>query len=243
MVYLYDGSYAALLTAVFYVFKDKQYDANIVSLRDIPNMTFFGMQPVFAEDDKVERVLTGCRNKISPQFLSDIYYIYLSDLPQSATAIKNYIRDGLRYGKYVYQYLHLPSVNEAMKIIRRVSGENHRMKGLVRFSKYEDMYYSDITPDHNILPIIYKHFERRMPNEKWIIRDLVRNLAAVHFDSSTIVTEIENFATPDKCADEIETAWRTFYESIAIPERKNEKLRRNMMPKRYWQNMTEFATG
>ena len=24
---------------------------------------------------------------------------------------------------------------------------------------------------------------------------------------------------------------------------KSEKLRRNMMPSRYWQNMTEFATG
>ena len=34
--------------------------------------------------------------------------------------------------------------------------------------------------------------------------------------------------------------WKTFYQAIAIEERKNPKLQRNMMPLRYREYMTEF---
>ena len=34
--------------------------------------------------------------------------------------------------------------------------------------------------------------------------------------------------------------WRKFYDTIAVEGRVNPKLRRGMMPMRYWKNMTEF---
>ena len=34
--------------------------------------------------------------------------------------------------------------------------------------------------------------------------------------------------------------WLRFYDSIAIDERKNEKLRIQNMPKKYWKNLPEM---
>ena len=34
--------------------------------------------------------------------------------------------------------------------------------------------------------------------------------------------------------------WRKFYDTIAIAGRENPKCRMSHMPKRYWDNMTEF---
>ncbi len=240
MHYIYDGTFEGLLTAVFYAFKNKQYDCEIIAENDLPNVSMFGSLKIITEQDKADRVIEGCRKKVSYGLVHDIYYIYLSEIPQSGTLIKDYISDGLRYGKYVYQYLHLPSVNSVTKLKKKVVAEIHRLKGLIRFSKYQSIYCADITPDFNVLPIIYRHFEVRIPNSDWIIRDLKRNIAALHFNGKTIFAETENLIYPATDADETERAWRQFYKSIAIEERKNEKLRRNMMPVRYHKNMTEF---
>ncbi len=244
MHYIYDGSFEGLLTAVFYAFNTKQTDCEILSEKLRLNISIFDEIYVPAEKDKAERVLEKCREKISPIFLHDIYYLYLSELPQSGTLIKDYIIAGMKYGKYVYQYMHLPVVCEAVKIRKKVGNEAHRLKGLIRFSIYTadetEIYYADITPDFNVLPVIYHHFERRMPALRWIIRDLKRRYAAIHFDGKTLLADAEEFVTPDTSKDEIELAWREFYKSIAIDERINPKLRKAIMPQRYWSNMTEF---
>ena len=37
-----------------------------------------------------------------------------------------------------------------------------------------------------------------------------------------------------------ENLWKTFYSSVNIKELENPKLRRQYMPKRYWNNLTEL---
>ncbi len=238
MRYIHDGSFEAILTAVFYAYKNKELDCEIVSEKE--NQSFFEQRIIFPEQDKAIRVLDSCRQKISQNFLHDIYYVYLSELPHSGTLIKDYIRLGLRYGRLVHQYLHLQTVYDVMQIRKKVSLEAHRLKGLVRFSKSDAIYYADITPDFNVLLLVSRHFEKRMPNEKWIICDLKRKTAALHLENETIISEMTKIIKPPSCPDETERAWCEFYNSIAIDERRNEKLRKNMMPERYWKNMTEF---
>jgi probable DNA metabolism protein len=40
--------------------------------------------------------------------------------------------------------------------------------------------------------------------------------------------------------EEFQALWKTFFDSIAINERKNIKLQQNNMPGRFRSNMTEF---
>ena len=39
---------------------------------------------------------------------------------------------------------------------------------------------------------------------------------------------------------EIESLWKSFFNTIGIKERKNYKTQRNFMPKRYWKYMIEM---
>ena len=39
---------------------------------------------------------------------------------------------------------------------------------------------------------------------------------------------------------EIQELWKTFYKTVAIKERKNERCRMNFMPKKYWKYIIEL---
>ena len=47
-------------------------------------------------------------------------------------------------------------------------------------------------------------------------------------------------APPDEREAEYRLLWKRFYDTIAIKERENPRLRMSNMPKRYWGTMTEF---
>ena len=40
---------------------------------------------------------------------------------------------------------------------------------------------------------------------------------------------------------EMETMWKTFYNTIGIEERKNNRCRMNFMPKKYWKYILEVG--
>lgn len=240
MYYVYDNSFYGLLTAIFLSYKNKCNNAEIKSERFFKNCSFFDIINVTTNSDFAERVLEGCRKKISDRFIHQIYILYLSDLPETGNITAGYIAAGLKFGKYVESYLNVESINTAVRLYKKILYENHRLKGLLRFRKAENFYIADISPDFNILPILYRHFERRMYTENWIIRDTKRKYAAIHFNGVTDFGEYENEISPMIYEDEFENAWKLFYKTISIHERKNLKLRQSFMPKKYWKNIIEM---
>lgn len=240
MIYLYDNSMDGLLTCIFTLYERKQFDAEILAEKDYTNLTFLELERIQTDREKAKRVLAGCERKISSNFVKELYQLYLSDIPESGRIIRDYVKDGLTYGRYIYQYLHLPSVLEASRLLQKVRTEVHRLYGLVRFRKIDHVYVSDISPDHNVLPLLLSHFHSRLPLQDWVIRDTRRRLALLHLNGNVDFLPYEGADLPSVILDEFEDAWREFYHSIAIPERKNESLRRNYMPTRYWKNLTEF---
>ena len=240
MYYLYDDSFYGLLTAIFLCYKNKSKNAEIKSVKYFKNCSFFDIIEVTTDDELAERVLNGCRNKISDRFVHQIYILYLSDLPETGNIISEYIAAGLKYGKYTETYLNVDTIGKAMKLYKRILFENHRLKGLLRFRKAENFYVADISPDYNILPIFYKHFENRMCNENWIIRDTKRKRVVIRFNGTTNFSEYTDEVSPEIKEDEFEHAWKVFYKTIAIDERTNHKLRQSFMPKKYWKNIIEM---
>ena len=47
-------------------------------------------------------------------------------------------------------------------------------------------------------------------------------------------------AAPDETEAQYRRLWRRFYDTIAIRERENPRLRMSHMPKRFWGTLTEF---
>ena len=106
------------------------------------------------------------------------------------------------------------------------------------------IFYSSIEPVHNILPLIADHFSKRFSDEHFIIHDIKREIAITYNKEQTSIIDLnKNYynlfnSLKDDC--EFENLWKTFYSAINIKERENPKLRRRLMPKRYWNHLTEL---
>ena len=131
-----------------------------------------------------------------------------------------------------------------------MSREKHRMEAFIRFKLTKDaIYFANIAPDFNVLPLIKNHFKKRYADQKWLIYDLVRkygiyyNLETVeiitleldhNFDASKTSTEI--FAPIEL---EFQQLWKDYFKSTNIKSRKNMKLHIQHVPKRYWKYLSE----
>ena len=103
-----------------------------------------------------------------------------------------------------------------------------------------------ISPKNSVLPVIGDHFADRFSGEKFLIFDRVHSLALVHDQTRTALgADGRGFdlSAPSEREQNFRALWRRFYETIAIEGRRNEKCRMSHMPKRYWNNMTEFQPG
>ena len=127
--------------------------------------------------------------------------------------------------------------------------EIHRMHAFVRFEKLQDeVYFSKIEPDFNVLPLSVKFFKDRYQDQKWMIFDLKRNYG-VFYDLKEMdffyPTENQHyeFKKIENLLHEEETKyqklWQRYFFKTNIPERKNLKMHHQMLPKRYWKYLTE----
>ncbi|MCM0649696.1 TIGR03915 family putative DNA repair protein [Clostridium swellfunianum] len=242
--YIFDGSFEGLLTSIYEAYYSKKKPEEI-----IPQWQFQATlltEPIHIQTDivKSKRVYEAIKTKISKDALKIIYHVYLSELEGCCTLIYNYIKLGFKLGSEIDLHLHRDCVLGMHNTEKKVTYECHRMLGFVRFKSIDNMFYSAIEPDHNILGLIASHFASRLPNENWIIHDLKRNLALFYNKKEWIVTELTKVKAEDFIVMEepelYETLWKEFYQTIAIEDRKNPRLQKRMMPARYWKHLTEL---
>lgn len=242
IIYLYDGTFEGLLTAI--------YEAYYTGPRPDQIMQQATFQPNLVDDtrfittqqEKADRVYHSIGNKISRRALRNVYGVFLSEVPQAGTIIYRYLRLGWKLGPKVDLNLIHDDVLPVHQINLKVSRETHRMLGLVRFQLLErGLYYSPIEPDHNIVALIAPHFARRMADQPWLIHDLKRGLGALYNGREWILTDVSQEQLPEMAAEEshFQELWKTYFKHIAIPERRNPKLQRSLMPARYWKHLTE----
>lgn len=144
---------------------------------------------------------------------------------------------------YVKGFYYLESADEDVilfrNILKRVSGEIHSYKGLLRFDEMDGFLFAKFKPENDILFYVFKHFKKRLVKEKFIIADTRRNIAVIYNGEKA---EFFDYKMTDnfKIEDNYVELWRVFYDAIAIKERKNGKLRTKNMPKKYWNNLPEI---
>ena len=125
---------------------------------------------------------------------------------------------------------------------QKVKKETHLFLGILRFKKLKNgIYYSKIEPDNNITMLIADHFAKRMADQPWIIHDAKRNIFALYNTKQVVFAmEQEINISSDICDDrKFETLWKNYFHAIAIESRKNLRLQKSFMPRRYWKNMPE----
>ena len=242
-IYLYDGSFDGLLTALYQALSQKDPEASIIEKsRFQPDL--FSLPDHVATDDAVaDRMYSGVVRRISRQTLRNLYHLYLSEIPEVGKLSLNYVRKGFAVGPDVNQRMTDPDIFPVLKKCRQVQREYHRMTGLIRFQSLKNnCLYADYQPDFNQTPLLAGHFSRRLAEQPWIIHDVGRKTAAFWDTKQWVLKPLSNPRQLQLSEEEtfFQDLWRIYFRQIAIKERENLKRQQIFVPKKYRSYLTEF---
>lgn len=243
VIYLYDGTFEGVLTCIFDSYLHHEAPMSI-EREEYGQLTLDSdYRRIVTDTNKAERVMNKIVHCAGCTAYKHMYYTYLSEKPLCEVNVADYVKMCLKYGKNADKHLTVPCVDFVLDTSLRVGHEAHKYTGFVRFSELEGgIYYSEIEPVYNILPIIAYHFEERYPTLPFLIHDVKRKLCLVYNGKESVIRETDSMPVLHLSEDEQQyrSLWKQFYDTIEIKERHNEKCRMTMMPKRYWKHMTEF---
>lgn len=248
-ILIYDGSFNGFLTAVFVAFEEKINVADIQQNNQCQSGLFSETQTIFTNVEKAKRVWNGIRNK-SHNAITNVYFAFLSEAEGIELTLHTYIQKLMtsKNGKQLdYSDGIVLRINQ---LARSVGREKHRMEAFVRFQlTKDDIYFANIEPDFNVLPLISKHFRNRYADQQWLIYDVKRkygifyneehvelvslNLKEVHFNK---IHKSDAFLNEEY---DYQTLWNDYFKSTHIKSRINKKLHTQHVPKRYWKYLSE----
>lgn len=242
LTYVYDGSFEGILTAVFEAYYRKEEPDAILAEHGLQQDLTSSYTFIVTDAVKSDRVYASIWRNISEEALKNVYHAFLSEEPEAGTIIYNYLKLGWRMGGRVDLHLSNNTVFKIMDISRRLEHEVHKYMGFVRFRQVEGgIFYSSIRPDNNVVELLAPHFAERLSDQKWIIHDVKREIAALYNMKDWIVSEFSAGDIPGSTEEEKLFAglWKQFFNTLEIPSRTNPKLQRQLMPRRYWDHLTE----
>lgn len=242
-----------IFSAIYYAYENK-LNPNSTSIRveEVDNYELFAEYiEVKADFEKAYKVNKTIEKRFDNISYSYIWYALYSKEKEKGNAIYHTIARGLAkaYKGLLVNYLQDPYVLAVSKMRQNVWYEAHHYMGFVRFTELQNkILYSEIEPKNHVLPIIAEHFADRFPKENFMIKDKGRNLYVVHEAGKGIVFHQEEQAGIQVTEEmyskeelEIQNLFRIFHETIAIPERTNLALQRQLLPLRFRENMVEFC--
>ena len=240
---IFDGSMDGFLSVVYsgyydkrdynYVCEDEAYQQQLdVDYIYIPTNLQYSI-----------KVMDAVGKKVSAEAQSNLCHCCLANDENRFTPMYHYIRLGFKAGGAVDNHLQNPHVLKVHKLASYVRHEAHLLTGFCRFKETKSgVYYASISPINNTLPILAEHFRERFMNQPWVIHDTARCTAAVYDCNDYIIEPVPKSANVDYSKDEalFQELWKTFFDTIAIKERVNKKLQRNLMPLHFRKHVTEF---
>lgn len=240
-MYLTDGSFEGILTAVFEAYRNKE-DPEVISSKETYQIPLISdVREIITDAGKSGRVYQAILKKMSRESLEDLYSAYLSENTECGLYIYRYIKIGLDLGRKVHGYLQNPDVLRIHDLAFKVMTEMQRFLGILRFKKLKSgIFYACYEPDHNITMLMTDHFAERLSDEPWIIHDLKRGIFAL-YDTEEVVfsTGLPPFIDEACDEEEFETLWKRYFKTIAIESRYNPKLQKSFIPRRYWKHLIE----
>ena len=237
MIYLIDGSIDGIFTAIFNSYLTKKFPSALTD-GDVQLELGEEIITVVTDKDKAERVFNKLYKILPKKEVERIFIAIRSGDCAKHTVIFNYCVKTIDASKCISDKFTENAVFNFDKLVSKVLYEAHRFKGFIRFSKADNgVYYAKYFPDNDINTLILPHFIARYKTMPFILHDLNHNVISAHADGKT--KTVREKISPLDIDDEFSKLFKTYYDSIFIKERANEKLMKNYMPKRYHKYMPE----
>lgn len=251
-VYKCEDSLEGIFTAIYNTYEDKRdHSDTIISLTD-ELFLFAEYVEVKPDSEKALKVIRTLVRRFGEENYRWLCYALASEDAGKAQAVYQTVVEGLKnnvHKGHLFDNQTCDEVNHAFKLARGASRECQHLEGFVRFQELESgILYSKIGPKNNILMFLMPHFADRFPMENFMIYDEKRRMLGLHpagrpwyvMTESKSPEEAERFGLSEKEV-EYQELFRYFCHKIAIEERKNLGLQRNMLPLRFREYMVEFA--
>ncbi len=250
-----EDSVEGVFTAIYEIYeKHLNLDTTRVQTGEDENIRLFATYlPVATDLEKAHKVTTTIRKRLGEDAYKDICMALTTTDPDKAQAVFRTIVTGLRMTQgnkiaYVMDNLSDEHVRKVMTLSRNAGNELHHMIEFVRFEEMtQGFLLARFSARNRILPMMIPHFADRLPSENFIIYDERHDWAAVHpARKDWILIEGAGdklqLSLGQQSAREMnyQDLYRHFVDKIAIADRKNYELQRNMLPIRFRKYMTEF---
>lgn len=243
MIYWVDETFEGVLTAVFEAFRLHE-TPQILSLSHGMQLTMDGeARHIRTDPDKADRVWKGIERKMSGHALQVFYAAWLGESEEVPGLVLHAVQRGMELGEGVFGQLQDPGMHRLNALYRKVMHEVHFFTGTLRFVRSPTgVYHASYEPDANITELLAPHFAERLSDQPFLIHDLRRGRCAIYDGRSiTLAWAPKELRPPDKDMDaDFEALWRRYFTTIAVEGRRNDKLQRAFLPRRYWRHLTEM---
>lgn len=240
IIYQYDGSFEGLLCCIYESYTQKERPTSIICEEDA-EWCLYDMRMVVTERAHAERIRRSLQ-KLSPHVTPFLWRAYLTCMPERETAIYRFVaklyREGAPYLSRLSDEAYLP----LRKAVRGLMTEVEHLRGFVRFSDYGGTLGAVIEPQNRVLPLLRGHFCQRCHDECFFIYDRTHREALMYAKGCSRILPLDSYdpAPPDAEEAAYRRLWKRFYDTIAIPERRNPRKMIKDMPRRYWAQMPEM---
>ena len=250
VAYVYDGSLEGLLSAIFQAYARHEEPSDVVSEGALqPRL---GQRVCSIETDAAlaHRVKRGIQRVAGRPAFRAVLKASLSGDPDAGSHAYRFVRYAMADGgKGSVNNIAHPAVAPLHAIVRAVNQECEHIRQFARFKHIRtdsaDLWFARINPRDRVVPLVMDHFVERFNIQPFILYDEVHGMAGVYDGSTWYHVMPDTDVMLDRegaCVEEVlmQDAWKRFYRSLSVDARYNPELRRQLMPKRFWRNLTEM---
>ena len=239
VVFSCEQNWMAMLSCIYEASKSRLGYKNIMLMVEpIGQYSFLNeYRHVEPDMDKAYAVSDAIKKKISPNVYEHFAYCSMAYEEDILDNIYHVMILGFNFGSEILNMVAYRDVIRNKEIYTRLSKEVCRFREILRFHEIrKELYVAHIEPKSRLVMALGPAFIDRMPSEYWIIVDDVHREAVIHpknedfFIKQLNDEEYQYLLLTEKDNDEYTDLWRTFFESIAIKERENARLQRNLFP-------------
>jgi len=240
--YIYDGTLAGFYSCVHESVYAREFPLEILPM-ERAEYSLLTEKSIVTDPEKSKKVRSSVTAKISPRARSLLEMVFLTCLPEKELHLLRFLLYGYESACDISQRIAEPRVAVLLEAENHLLRERHLLLGFVRFSDYDGLLAATITPKNFVLPLLRTHFVGRYPNENFVIVDKTHSRALLYQNKVCELIDVEqvNFPPPSREEERYRSLWKSFYNTIAIASRSNDKCRMSHMPKRYWENMLEVS--
>ncbi len=251
IIYTYDGTFEGLLTSIFETYNRKNFPVDICSRQGEQKHLFAQKLDIHTNEIKAERVWKGIQNKLMGKNNQLLFYAFLSEEKGIEMKIYRFLRRLFSEHFNIETDFGDSDVLYLTQTSQKVKKEAMRMMQFVRFQHAKDgMYFCGIEPRYDVIPLVINHFKNRFADQKWLLYDLKRNYGILYENEKIeeVIISNKEFNTITGQVNEnilqegeefYQKLWKSYFKHINIKERKNLKLQRLHMPRRFWKYLPE----